>query len=394
MNPWISGMAIFGLTLSSCIPAGEGSRLKVLGGLESSENASVVLIENGTAGCTGTFVAKNVILTAGHCNGGMKYNGNAPVRDIVHPRYGKNEIEETVDSRFDLRVLIFKKPLSNSFVSISSTTPSVGDSARIIGFGCNQLDTSTQKSSGAGRKRAGDLRIDFVSSGILQSTKKDVAACYGDSGGPLLNKQGEIVGVTAAISWEDEFYTYWADVNNEENRQFISEAMSQAGDPSQAENDQNNNNPTDNPPSDGGQQNPPSDSTVVDCMRDYSKIRAGGSGVCINRSSGFCYRYGSGDVLYDLGKVSCSGGGGSSGNDHGDPSQGDNDNDNGGSSPLPPSPVPPSPPSSVLDCNKDYLQIIHSDSSGVCLNRSSGYCYKYSGGNVRYDKGRVSCPGN
>lgn len=47
-------------------------------------------------------------------------------------------------------------------------------------------------------------------------------------------------------------------------------------------------------------------SQLYDCNRDYSKIRTSGSGTCMNASSGACYRYSGGEVIYSGGAVSCS----------------------------------------------------------------------------------------
>jgi hypothetical protein len=45
--------------------------------------------------------------------------------------------------------------------------------------------------------------------------------------------------------------------------------------------------------------------TLLDCNRNFNQIRAGGSGICRNSSSGFCYRYSNRNVQYGLGRVSC-----------------------------------------------------------------------------------------
>jgi hypothetical protein len=48
-----------------------------------------------------------------------------------------------------------------------------------------------------------------------------------------------------------------------------------------------------------------SGSVLYECNLDYGKIRSGGSGVCLNGSSGNCYRFSGGDVRYGSGSVSC-----------------------------------------------------------------------------------------
>jgi hypothetical protein len=129
-----------------------------------------------------------------------------------------------------------------------------------------------------------------------------------------------------------------------------------------------------NPGTDPGNANPapaPQPAQIVDCNRDFSKIRQGGSGVCLNSSSGFCYRYSSGSVQYGLGRTTCPAPG------SGSP----------GSGVTPPS----SGSANTLDCNANY-STIRSGGSGICLNRSSGFCYRYSGGSILYNSGRVSCP--
>jgi hypothetical protein len=384
MNSWISAIAISGMTLWGCVPPEERSHLKILGGIETDENKAVVFVRSERSGCTGTFVAKNAILTAAHCLG-MKYKGKTPARDIPHPRYPKGGSSATGDARYDLRILTFGESLSETYVNISSTAPSHGDTARAIGFGCNAFDPDDEEATrGAGTKRAGNIKIDLIQAGYLAAIDSDVDTCPGDSGGPLLSEQGELVGVASRITWSSgNINSFWADLTSEENRRFISQTLSTADSPSQGGDNQNNDNPSDNQSSDSSQNTPPSNSAEVDCVRDYSLIRAGGTGICINRTSGFCYRFDSGDVLYDLGRVACSGAPGGSGNPPNNSSPGNS----GGSSQQ-----QPSQPSEILDCNRDYLRIINSTNSGICLNRSSGLCYKYSNGDIRYNEGRVTCP--
>jgi hypothetical protein len=103
---------------------------------------------------------------------------------------------------------------------------------------------------------------------------------------------------------------------------------------------------------------------VLDCNADYRQIRSGGTGVCVNKSSGNCYQYSSGDVQYARGPVACLSSDGSS---------------------------PSGEPSSLLDCNRDYTTI-RAGSSGTCINRSSGRCYRYGSGDVMYAAGAVRCP--
>ena len=107
-------------------------------------------------------------------------------------------------------------------------------------------------------------------------------------------------------------------------------------------------------------------SAILDCNVNYAQIRQGGSGVCLNKSSSFCYSYSGGDVHYGSGHVTCTSSG------------------SGGS--TPPSGTPPT----RIDCNKNF-STIRAGGSGVCLNSSSGFCYRYGSGNVLYNSGHVAC---
>jgi len=50
------------------------------------------------------------------------------------------------------------------------------------------------------------------------------------------------------------------------------------------------------------------------------------------------------------------------------------------------------PISSILSCSGDGYTTIKQGGSGICRNPSSGFCYKYSGGDVQYNLGTVACP--
>ena len=114
-------------------------------------------------------------------------------------------------------------------------------------------------------------------------------------------------------------------------------------------------------------QNPSTETghSMLDCNANYSQIRKGGRGVCVNKSSGNCYLYEAGDVKYGHGIVACQFIGGNKSTS----SSGSN---------------------SSWDCNTDYNKI-RSGGQGICINRSSGHCYRYGNGDVMYSMGPVRC---
>jgi trypsin len=429
----------------------QSTRLKVVSGKPIADDSipAVIQIEvqvkhNAFYGCTATWVSDSTVLTAAHCV--MEAGGNASkisisrgtgkglksTRYYVHKSYLSNQAYGR-----DIAILEFPKKSSSVFIPMALTQAKPGDDLTIIGFGKFDHNIGTsggQKRIGTNKVRSIDSygRIEFE--GLISPTDKtgtgeNVTNSQGDSGGPMIINN-RVVGVSSSVdgiptpqgklrgfyesvrepsieSWlvqlaKSGVYmigftpgtenmdpgkidspppsggtttpggTNTPPIGTDSSQQdsIIPDAPGQTAPPTQS-------------PQPSTPQNPPgssgnSSSSKLDCNRDFSKIRQGGSGVCLNGSSGYCYRYAGGNVQYDSGRVACSSiaGGGSSGS----------------SIPQTPSPGNGLGSGSVLyECNLDYGKI-RSGGSGVCLNGSSGNCYRFSGGDVRYGSGSVSCP--
>ena len=159
--------------------------------------------------CTGTLVAPNIVLTAGHCVAfGKLFDGftefgvtfdpvftsaSRIVRAAahVHPdyifRFPTPLPDDPVDL-FDLALLILDEPVS----LIPAQLPPPGFLDRIagksgpltfVGYGIPRADASFGE---RGTRRAGSVRLGPVFDPVVGTTPDPAVGCVGDSGGPLL----------------------------------------------------------------------------------------------------------------------------------------------------------------------------------------------------------------
>jgi len=185
-------------------------------------------------GCTATLITNNLVLTAAHCVcPGSSPNGCAtrttftlkqvfPVDDPntaidesktrqdvsvagtvrVHPEFGQRGW-----NREDIAVVVLDQPITQVAPSVtpipveeSHNTPLPGNMLTLVGYGvsgtgCSQPSVGKQKLSLAAT--ASDFaRIMFRYNGQH--------VCPGDSGGPVLNSAGHVVGVASWGNFSDE----------------------------------------------------------------------------------------------------------------------------------------------------------------------------------------------
>jgi secreted trypsin-like serine protease len=168
--------------------------------------------------CTGTLIDSTWVLTAAHCLKKCKWNCTpttmrfyvgpdaAPTSDhgrpakgrlyaikrtITHPHY-----RATTQSN-DIALLELKGPVPEnvakpfSLSGESLTNSSEGTETAAVGFGCSELDCIKMV------KMSGKMPIEHVAADMYLARNDSVAPCFGDSGGPGLLSNSDVIGVVA-----------------------------------------------------------------------------------------------------------------------------------------------------------------------------------------------------
>jgi len=200
---------------------------RIIGGSVAQPNQhsfAVSLEEDGSHFCGGSLIAKNVVLTAAHCNGGpyditlgrhsLGQGGGQTFgmkKEIMHPRYK----EATTDNDFMVVILddsaTINDKVSLAKINKSDSTPRVGDRVTAMGWGETRAQTrglsdvlmevNVNVISNNECDNSSDGTDNYkgqISQNMLCARSNGKDSCQGDSGGPLIASNGEQVGV---VSW-------------------------------------------------------------------------------------------------------------------------------------------------------------------------------------------------
>ena len=198
------------LALALLLPARPAGA--VVGGAESSPGGAVMVLASNGGVCSAVVVARDAVLTAGHCVAGPHAlrvhfkgpDGQPILLDVaaraVHPGYDAGAVAGRRRS-IDLALLRTAEPLPARFIPASLWTGEAraGESLTIAGYGAAK--PGDPRSTGTFRSVALPVVEPYGASRILVWLKggRGAGACQGDSGGPVTGPDGAVLAVTAWI---------------------------------------------------------------------------------------------------------------------------------------------------------------------------------------------------
>lgn len=180
--------------LVACKPYHENeSTISIVGGVMVDANSTGPerLSTVGLNGCTGTIIARDLILTAAHCHntalsGGYVLFGNNFMADRQIIQIAGSRVKANRSGASDdIALLRLATPIPSEYQPVELFPPEAaifrGNSVRLAGYGSD----NTPQSFGVLRTVVSSI-VDRREDGAIFVQSGESAACVGDSGGPLL----------------------------------------------------------------------------------------------------------------------------------------------------------------------------------------------------------------
>lgn len=159
--------------------------------------------------CSSTLIAPKTVLTAAHCLYGPNGRriGTSRLRFSVEGETYRAKSAHVASTYYPLvqvgqddlaRIELTREPEVEP-IPVADFEPLEDEPATVIGFGATRA-SSSRETSGGGRRRIAEIWIGDLRERELIYDAEERGACYGDSGGPVLQDLGSgevVVGVTS-----------------------------------------------------------------------------------------------------------------------------------------------------------------------------------------------------
>lgn len=212
--------SVVAMLLPACIAApldrnAEAEGAAIVDGEITGELDSVVAIslrrarcgDSASVLCTGSLIAPDAVLSAAHCFDSMRpglayevfvgeaVGANAQAISVLevigHPDFDSDTRQN------DVAVLWLARPVQGvspeKLPESTTTQPGLDDRVVLAGFGATTAGTAPD-----GLKRMGIGSVAELRPGVVTVSPDPSVSCVGDSGGPLFNEAGGLVGVASS----------------------------------------------------------------------------------------------------------------------------------------------------------------------------------------------------
>ena len=197
---------------------GEGSS-RIIDGKASNRESVVLLVHFGeqtTSRCTGTMIAKNLVLTARHCVSKVTNHqvaSNYEAEDIfvftgidapkastsraAAAARGSQSVVYTsaTTTGQDVALIVLDQDVNVPIAKLADDAPEEGEKLTAVGYGLTEDNVRATE-----RRERTNLTV-LANAGPLFQVGE--AACYGDSGGPAMRTGNVVVGVQQSVQEGD-----------------------------------------------------------------------------------------------------------------------------------------------------------------------------------------------